>query len=52
MHRDYSIYTESSYISIRMFNDRLEITNPGGLYGDLTIENLNEIVNPPVRNKS
>ncbi len=52
VHRDYSIYTESSYISIRMFNDRLEITNPGGLYGDLTIENLNEIVNPPVRNKT
>lgn len=52
VHRDYSIHTESNYIAIRMFNDRLEITNPGGLYGDLTIENLDEIVNPPVRNKT
>lgn len=52
VHRDYSLHTESSYISIRMFNDRIEITSPGGLYGDLTIENLNNIVNPPVRNKN
>lgn len=52
VHRDYSIHTESNYIAIRMFNDRLEITNPGGLYGDLTIENLDEIINPPVRNKT
>lgn len=52
VHRDYSVHTESSYISIRMFNDRLEIMNPGGLYGDLTIENLNNVINPPVRNKN
>ena len=31
MHRDYSSYTEGSYIQIRMFNDRIEIQSPGAL---------------------
>jgi ATP-dependent DNA helicase RecG len=35
-----------------MFNDRLEISNPGGLYGSLTVEDLNNVVNPPVRNEN
>lgn len=52
VHRDYSIHTEAQYVSIRMFNDRLEITNPGGLYGDLTVERIFDVVNPPVRNKN
>ena len=52
VHRDYSLHSESSYISIRMFNDRLEISNPGGLYGGLTTEDLWNINNPPVRNKN
>lgn len=52
VHRDYSKNTESSYISIKMYNDRLEISNPGGLYGNLTIEELTEVINPPVRNKT
>jgi ATP-dependent DNA helicase RecG len=42
MHRDYSSYTEGSYIQIRMFNDRIEIQSPGGLYGGVTIENLGD----------
>ncbi|MDR3292861.1 MAG: putative DNA binding domain-containing protein [Clostridiales bacterium] len=40
MHRDYSIHTEGSPIRIVMYYDRIEITNPGGLYGRLTIDNL------------
>lgn len=52
VHRDYSKNTESSYISIKMYNDRLQISNPGGLYGNLTIEELTEVINPPVRNKT
>lgn len=52
IHRDYSSYTESQYVSIRMFNDRMEITNPGGLYGDLTIDKIFNVINPPVRNKN
>ena len=40
IHRDYSINTEGSYIYLRIFDDRIEILNPGGLYGNNRIENL------------
>ena len=32
VHRDYSIHTDTTPITIKMFSDRLEIENPGGLY--------------------
>ena len=41
-HRDYSSYVKGSYIQVRMFADRLEIQSPGGLFGNVTIENLEE----------
>jgi ATP-dependent DNA helicase RecG len=41
-HRDYSPYVRGSYIQVRMFADRLEIQSPGGLFGNVTIENLEE----------
>ena len=31
-----------SYIQIRMFADRLEIQSPGGLFGNVTLENIEE----------
>ena len=34
IHRDYSTQTENAYISVYMYNDRIEILNPGALYGD------------------
>lgn len=40
IHRDYSVHTENDPIRIEMYPDRLEITNPGGLYGRLTIDDL------------
>jgi ATP-dependent DNA helicase RecG len=40
IHRDYSIHTESSPIRVMFFTDRLEVENPGGLYGRLTIGEL------------
>lgn len=43
IHRDYSIHTDSSPIRIMMFEDRMEIENPGGLYGRLTLDNLGKI---------
>lgn len=43
IHRDYSIHTISSPIRIMMFEDRIEIENPGGLYGRLTIDKLGEV---------
>jgi ATP-dependent DNA helicase RecG len=39
-HRDYSPYVCGSYIQIRMFADRLEVQSPGGLFGNVTEENL------------
>lgn len=40
VHRDYSSQTQNAYISVTMFSDRIEITNPGVLYGTNKIEKL------------
>ena len=40
IHRDYSIHTESIPIVLRLFSDRLELENPGGLYGRMTLDLL------------
>lgn len=49
VHRDYSLYTESKPIQLNLYEDRMEITNPGGLYGRLTIDQLGH-VQPDTRN--
>jgi len=41
-HRDYSHFVRGSHIQVRMFADRLEVENPGGLYGRVTIDKLQE----------
>lgn len=40
IHRDYSFHTETTPISLRLFSDRLEVENPGGLYGRMTLDLL------------
>lgn len=43
VHRDYSIHTEDSPIRIVLYKDRLEVENPGGLYGRLSINDLGKM---------
>ena len=40
IHRDYSPRYDGQAVSVDIFDDRLEILNPGGLYGTKTRENL------------
>lgn len=49
VHRDYSMHTEGMPIQLVMYTDRIEITNPGGLYGRLTIDQLGN-AQPDTRN--
>ena len=49
VHRDYSIHTEGMPIQIIMYEDRMEIHNPGGLYGRITVDQLGK-VQPDTRN--
>lgn len=49
VHRDYSIHTEGKPIQLTIYADRMEIRNPGGLYGRLTIDTLGK-VQPDTRN--
>lgn len=43
VHRDYSIHTDSAPITIRIYSNRLEIENPGGLYGRMTLDQLGKV---------
>lgn len=49
VHRDYSIHTEGMPIQLLMFEDRMEIRNPGGLYGRIKSNQLGK-VQPDTRN--
>ena len=42
VHRDYSIHTEGMPIQLLIFDDRMEIRNPGGIYGRIKVNQLGE----------
>ena len=50
IHRDYSTQTENAYISVYMYNDRIEILNPGALYGTNKLEKLGTATTMESRN--
>lgn len=40
IHRDYSVYTENTPVSLEMYRDRMVIRNRGGLYGGGSLKQL------------
>ena len=52
VHRDYSSNSDGSYIYLRIFDDRIEILNPGELYGNNKLENLGTDQKMEVRNNA
>lgn len=42
MHRDYSPQVQGRQVQVDIYPDRVEINNPGGLWSDRTLENLDE----------
>ena len=49
MHRDYSIHSEGKPVQIIMYDDRMEIKSPGGIYGRIQVDQLGK-VQPDTRN--
>lgn len=52
VHRDYSISRESAYIYVQIYKNRIEIINPGDLYGNNRLEELGTDVMLESRNKN
>lgn len=49
VHRDYSIHSEGKPVQIIMYDDRMEIKSPGGIYGRIQVDQLGK-VQPDTRN--
>jgi len=49
-HRDYSRYAAGTQVQVRFFPDRVEIQNPGGLYGALPVDLLGDLGVQSTRN--
>lgn len=43
IHRDYSIHTDCSPIRVVLYSNRMEVENPGGLYGRITVDELGKM---------
>lgn len=52
MHRDYSFDGQGEPVLVDLYPDRLEISNPGGLYGSLTVDQLGQRGGTASRNQA
>lgn len=52
VHRDYSPEGLGSQVQVNMYEDRLEIMNPGGLFGTMTIDKLGKLGESSRRNRT
>lgn len=52
MHRDYSPEGQGEPVMVDLYPDRLEISNPGGLYGSLTVDQLGQRGGTTSRNQA
>ena len=51
MHRDYSPEGLGSPVQVNMYDDRIEVMNPGGLYGSVTVETIGTLGGTAARNQ-
>lgn len=51
MHRDYSTEGCGAQVQVNIFSNRIEISNPGGLYGTLTLDQLGTAGESATRNQ-
>ncbi|MCH4159964.1 MAG: putative DNA binding domain-containing protein [Bifidobacterium sp.] len=51
MHRDYSPHARGTQVRVNVFTNRIEVINPGGLYGTVTHNTLVNPISPSTRNQ-
>jgi ATP-dependent DNA helicase RecG len=50
MHRDYSPQARGTQVQVELFPDRLTVTSPGGLFGNVRLETLGQVGTSSSRN--
>lgn len=52
IHRDYSKFREGAYVYVQVYDDRIQIISPGGLYGGIKSSDLGTVKMLEARNKT